>query len=75
MRLSEIHKSGKFRIVDVDHENEAVRRLALLGLQAGIEVRLLHQAPLGDPIAIEFHGCSMGVRLVDAAYIRVEEVK
>jgi Fe2+ transport system protein FeoA len=43
-----------------------------MGLLPGQEIRLVHEAPLGDPIAIEFNDCQVSLRLADAAEIEVE---
>ncbi|MFP4166665.1 MAG: ferrous iron transport protein A [Opitutales bacterium] len=74
MRLSEIEKGCKFRITEINCENESVARLTALGLLPGREVRLTHQAPLGDPIAVRFDGCHITLRLKDAAEVEVEAI-
>lgn len=74
MQLSKIKKDGIFRVTKVNPENESVSRLMSLGLLPGQEVRLTHEAPLGDPIAITFEGCHMSLRLSDAAEVEVEAV-
>ena len=74
MQLSQIKKDGDFRVTEVNPENESIARLMALGLLPGKEIRLTHEAPLGDPIAIEFEGCHMSLRLVDAAEVKVEAV-
>lgn len=74
MLLSKIQKDGKFRVTKVNPDNESVARLMSLGLLPGQEVRLTHEAPLGDPIAVTFEGCHMSLRLIDAAQVEVEAV-
>lgn len=74
MQLSKIKKEGDFRVKEVNPENESIARLMALGLLPGKEIRLTHEAPLGDPIAIEFEGCHMSLRLIDAAEVQVEAV-
>ncbi|MFO8026527.1 MAG: FeoA family protein [Opitutales bacterium] len=74
MQLSQIKKDGRFRVIEVNPENESVSRLMSLGLLPGQEIRLTHQAPLGDPIAVSFDGCHMSLRLSDAAEVEVEAV-
>jgi Fe2+ transport system protein FeoA len=46
-----------------------------MGLLPDQEFRLVHEAPLGDPIAIEFNGCNVSLRLIDAANIEVEPIQ
>ncbi len=74
MRLDQIKKNGAFRITKVNCANESVARLMAMGLLPGQEVRLTHEAPLGDPIAVAFQGCHMSLRLRDAAEIEVEKL-
>ena len=74
MKLSQIKKDGRFRVTKVDSDNESVSRLMALGLLPGQEIRLTHEAPLGDPIAVNFEGCHMSLRLIDASAVEVEAV-
>jgi Fe2+ transport system protein FeoA len=46
-----------------------------MGLLPDQEIRLVHKAPLGDPIAIEFNGCQISVRLQDASHVEVEPIE
>lgn len=74
MQLNQIKKDGIFRIKHLNAENESVACLMSLGLLPGKEIRLTHEAPLGDPIAVSFEGCHMSLRLSDAAEVEVEAV-
>ena len=74
MRLDQINKDGTFRVTKVNCENESVARLMAMGLLPGHEVRLTHEAPLGDPIAVVCQGCHMSLRLKDAAEVEVEKI-
>ena len=75
MRLDKIKKGGAFRITKVNCENESIARLMSMGLLPGQEIRLTHEAPLGDPIAVIFRGCHMSLRLKDAAEVEVEKIQ
>jgi Fe2+ transport system protein FeoA len=74
MRLDQIKKDGRFSVKALDCENECIARLMPMGLLPGQEIRLVHEAPLGDPIAIEFNGCQMSLRIADAAFVEVESL-
>jgi Fe2+ transport system protein FeoA len=74
MRLDQIKKDGRFRVKALDCDNECIARLMYMGLLPGQEIRLVHEAPLGDPIAIEFNGCQMSLRIADAAFVEVESL-
>ena len=74
MHLDKIKKDGAFRITKVNCENESIARLMSMGLLPGQKIRLTHEAPWGDPIAVIFRGCHMSLRLKDAAEVEVEEI-
>lgn len=73
--LNQIPKDGLFRVTDLDSENRSVARLMSMGLLPGKTIRLVHLAPLGDPIAVEFEGCQISLRLRDAAHVKVEAIQ
>lgn len=75
MRLNQIKRDGEFKVTKVNSGNESIARLMSLGLLPGQKIRLTHEAPLGDPIAVEFAGCHMSVRLKDAAAVEVEVIR
>lgn len=52
-------------------EDEAVLRLAEMGLVPGEKVDVLKVAPLGDPIEIEVMGYRLCLRKKEAAKIRI----
>lgn len=74
MRLDQIKKDGLFRVKSLNCDNDCVARLMSMGLLPDQEIRLVHEAPLGDPIAIEFNGCQMSLRIADAANVEVEPI-
>jgi len=75
MRLDEIKKNEAFRVTKINCENESVARLMNMGLLPGQEIRLSHEAPLRDPIAVFFQDCHVSLRLSDAADVEVEKVQ
>jgi Fe2+ transport system protein FeoA len=72
--LDRIPKDGIFRVTDLNSANASVSRLMSMGLLPGKIIRLVHLAPLGDPIAVEFDSCQISLRLEDAAEVSVEAV-
>lgn len=75
MRLDTINKrDGAFRIIKLNCENESIARLMKMGLLPGQEIRLTHEAPLGDPIAVSFRDCHISLRRKDAAEVEVEKI-
>jgi Fe2+ transport system protein FeoA len=75
MRLDLIKKDGLYRVQKMDSGNPCIAKLMTMGLLPDQELRLTHEAPLGDPIAIEFNDCQMSLRLRDAALIEVEAIR
>ena len=73
MRLDQIKRNGAFRVTELDGDNASVARLMSLGLLPGKSVRLTHEAPFGDPIAVRFDSCHVSLRRDDAAAIQVEQ--
>ena len=62
----------KARIVGYTDGNPAYRaKLLALGLTRGVEIRLVNQAPFGDPVAIEVRGFNLSLRRAEAAVVQV----
>lgn len=65
-------------IVNVDHDGcdpQLARQLHEMGFDDGVEVELLHRAPLGgDPLALRVGGMVVALRKRLAALIVVEPV-
>ena len=45
-----------------------------MGLLPGESIRIRHEAPLGDPISIEFRDSHVSLRLKDADQLEVESI-
>lgn len=52
-------------------DSSITAKLTDMGLYPGKKVRVLYKAPLGDPIAIDVEGYTLGLRLEEAALIKV----
>ena len=48
------------------------RRLHEMGFDEGVDVEVLHKAPLGDPIALRVGNMMIAIRRAEAALIGVE---
>lgn len=48
------------------------RRLHEMGFDEGVDVEVLHKAPLGDPIALRVGNMTIAIRRAEAALIAVE---
>jgi len=62
------------RVVSVEDESPAGRRLQDLGFVPGTLVEVRRRAPLGDPVEFELRGTRLCLRRREAARIRVRRV-
>lgn len=60
------------RIVSVQGEGSASRRLMDMGLIRGTSVKVVRVAPLGDPIEVNLRGYMLTLRRSEAANVVVE---
>lgn len=72
--LSEVKVGHKVQVQNMDVDEPVNQRLLAFGLTPGAEVRVVHVAPLGDPIAISFCSQKVMIRRTDAARVMVEEL-
>ena len=71
-KLSDLTKGMKARIVGYASGNLTYRsKLLALGLTRGAEIRLVNQAPFGDPVEIEVRGFHLSLRRAEAAVVEV----
>lgn len=60
------------RILDVSGEPALQQRLLEMGVLPGMEVTVVRQAPMGDPIEIKVMGYSLSLRRAEAAHVHIE---
>ena len=72
--LSEVKVGQKVQVQNMDVDEPVNQRLLAFGLTPGAEVRVVHVAPLGDPIAISFCSQKVMIRRADAERVMVEEI-
>ena len=56
---------------DVDGDDAVALRLLEMGLTPGVRVRVIAQAPLGDPLEIEVRGYRLSIRRAEAVRVAV----
>jgi len=71
--LGDLEHGACAEIAAIDGECQVGARLAVLGLLPGVRVRVVHVAPLDDPITVEMGGQEISVRRADASVILVRE--
>ncbi len=72
--LGDLTHGARAEVVGIAGEGEGGARLGALGLLPGIVVRVVHVAPLDDPITVEIGGQEISVRRADASIVAVREV-
>ena len=75
MQLNQIKDKGQYKVVKMNETQRCITRLMDMGLHPGELIRVRHEAPLGDPISIEFRDCHISIRLKDAIYLEVDYIK
>ena len=72
MKLSELKKGEKAKVVSIENGNQTIkRRLLDMGITKDVEVIIKKIAPFGDPIDIELRGYELCLRKKDLATIEV----
>lgn len=72
--LCELSLGEEARVASVQTTVHAHQRLMMMGLLPGTQLRLIHVAPLGDPIAVEFEGQRLCLRRAEAAGVGVQRL-
>ena len=72
IQLNQIKDKGHYKVLKMDESQRCISRLMDMGLLPGELIRVRHEAPLGDPISIEFRDCHVSIRLKDAAFLEVD---
>jgi Fe2+ transport system protein FeoA len=73
MTLDELESGQSGRVVSIDCENIAAKRLMEMGVVPGIQISVLKSAPFGDPIEIRLLGYNLAVRRNEASSIVVSK--
>lgn len=67
--LAELPIGAEACITRMEGPAADVQRLMEMGLTAGARVRVIRQAPLGDPIEVSVRGCRLSIRRAEARAI------
>lgn len=70
--LSQAEVGQRVQVCSMDVNEPVNQRLLAFGLTPGATVRVVHVAPLGDPIAISFCSQKVMIRRSDAEHVMVE---
>jgi ferrous iron transport protein A len=69
--LLEVPRHRFVIVTRVDGERAFRRRIMEMGLVPGTAVRVVAEAPLGDPLTIELRSCKLSIRKREAAQVLV----
>ena len=72
MTLSQAKMGDLLRVVAVDSaQAEIGERLCALGIFPGVDLQLLHRAPLGDPLQVKAGRTLVSIRRREADFVSV----
>ena len=75
MKLSELKKGERAKVVSISVDNALLKRRMLdMGVTKGVIVNVKKIAPLGDPIDIELRGYELCLRKSDLSSIEVNKL-
>lgn len=74
MTLAELEVGGRGRVRRVDGGGSMALRLLEMGFVPGVEVAVVKQAPLGDPLELRLRGYHVSLRKAEAALVEVERL-
>jgi ferrous iron transport protein A len=73
IKLSELKKGQKGKVIFLNTEDKALRRRLLdMGITEGVQIKIKKIAPLGDPIDLELRGYHLCLRKKDMSFIDIE---
>ncbi len=70
--LADLSVGASARVISVTGQAALEQRILEMGVLPGVQVKVVRQAPLGDPIEIRVMGYSLSLRRSEAACIEVE---
>lgn len=73
--LRQLSVRQKARIVSLKASGELGRRIRDMGLLPGVEITVLHRAPLKDPVALKVNDFTLSLRNNEADEILVEPLQ
>ncbi|MBK8208103.1 MAG: ferrous iron transport protein A [Planctomycetes bacterium] len=70
--LADLPVGASARVITVTAQAALEQRILEMGVLPGVQLKVVRQAPLGDPIEIKVMGYSLSLRRSEAACIEVE---
>lgn len=70
--LNELQPGNKARVIQIKGKGSARRRILDMGMVPGVEVELVRNAPLGDPMQFLVKGYNLSIRKNEAGQVVVQ---
>jgi len=70
--LAQVPIGSAVRVTGIVGSDALQQRIMEMGLLPGVEIKVVRQAPLGDPIEIRLLGYSLSLRRTEASHVEVE---
>ncbi|MHA1786290.1 MAG: FeoA family protein [Candidatus Helarchaeota archaeon] len=70
--LSDVKINQIGRVVSIEGEDDYRKRLIDMGITRGARIKMIRNAPLGDPIEFELRGYKLSLRKKEAKGIFIE---
>ncbi|MCD6106043.1 MAG: ferrous iron transport protein A [Thermoplasmata archaeon] len=74
MKLSQGEPGKTYVVLKVLGRGMVKRKIMDMGIVPGAKLRILGEAPLGDPMDVELNGTFLSIRKKEASLIEVEEL-
>jgi Fe2+ transport system protein FeoA len=75
MNLAKIEIGEEAEVVEIIGKNAVTRRLMEMGVVPGVSIKVIKNAPFGDPIQILVRGYNLALRRSEAERIQVQSIK
>jgi ferrous iron transport protein A len=74
--LEELPIGATAKVVGYRHDDDALlQRILEMGVNRGVEVKMIRVAPLGDPMEVGLRGYQLSVRRSEARLIEIEPIE
>jgi len=70
--LDQMRIGARATVKEIDGFDDVALRLMEMGLTPGVDVAIVGEAPLGDPLELEIRGYRLSVRRSEARRIRIQ---
>jgi ferrous iron transport protein A len=70
--VADLKDGEEATIVRVNGRGRFRARFLQMGLTRGVRLRMMGQAPLGDPLEVKVRGCLLALRRTEAEQIQIE---